>query len=139
ADPAAMRAVREAAERRFGAVHAVIHAAGVPGGGLLQGRTREGAEKILAPKVRGALALAEAFAGCALDLFAATSTITVLLPEVGQSDYVAANAFLDAFAAQRARSGEAALSVNWDIWRETGMAVATEVPEEFRAKRQESL
>ncbi len=139
ADPAAMQAVVAAAERRFGAIRGVIHAAGVPGGGLLQVKNREGAERILAPKVRGALVLAEIFAGVELDLFALTSSITVLLPQVGQADYVAANAFLDAFAAERARTGEAAVSINWDAWRETGMAVSTEVPEEWKAKRQESL
>jgi amino acid adenylation domain-containing protein len=139
ADPAALRGVVEAARRRFGAVHGVIHAAGVPGGGLLQGKSRETAEPILAPKVRGTLALAEVFAGSDLDLFALTSTITVLLPEIGQTDYVAANAFLDAFAAARARAGEPAVAINWDAWREVGMAVDTEVPEEWKARRQESL
>jgi amino acid adenylation domain-containing protein len=139
ADPAAMREVLAAAERRFGAVHGVIHAAGVPGGGLLQGKVREVSEQILAPKVRGALVLAEIFAGAELDLFALTSSITVLLPEVGQTDYVAANAFLDAFAAVRARAGQAAVAINWDAWRETGMAISTEVPEEWKARRQESL
>jgi amino acid adenylation domain-containing protein len=139
ADPAAMREVVAAAERRFGAIHAVVHAAGVPGGGLLQGKVRETSEPILAPKVRGALVLGDLFAGADLDFFVLTSSITVLLPEVGQTDYVAANAFLDSFAAFRARSGEAAVSINWDAWRETGMAVSTAVPEEFKARRQESL
>jgi amino acid adenylation domain-containing protein len=139
ADPVAMREALSAAERRFGAVHGVIHAAGVPGGGLLQGKSREGAERILAPKVRGALVLAEMFAGAELDLFVLTSSITVLLPEVGQADYVAANAFLDHFAALRARAGDAAVAINWDAWRETGMAISTEVPEEWKARRQESL
>jgi NAD(P)-dependent dehydrogenase (short-subunit alcohol dehydrogenase family)/acyl carrier protein len=139
ADPAAMRVVVATAEQRFGAVHGVVHAAGVPGGGLLQVKNREVSERVLAPKVRGALVLAEIFAGTPLDFFALTSSITVLLPQVGQADYVAANAFLDAFAAERARTGEAAVSVNWDAWRETGMAVSTEVPEEWKARRQESL
>ncbi|MEO6196031.1 MAG: amino acid adenylation domain-containing protein [Thermoanaerobaculia bacterium] len=139
ADAAAMREAVEAAERRFGAIHGVIHAAGVPGGGLLQGRSREASERILAPKVRGALVLAGIFAGAELDLFALTSSITVLLPEVGQADYVAANAFLDNFAALRARAGEAAVAINWDAWRETGMAISTAVPEEWQARRQESL
>jgi phthiocerol/phenolphthiocerol synthesis type-I polyketide synthase E len=58
---------------------------------------------------------------------------------VGQADYMAANAFLDAFAAARARAGGAAVSINWDAWRETGIAVATEVPEEWQAWRRESL
>jgi amino acid adenylation domain-containing protein len=139
ADPAAMWGVKAAAEERFGAIHGVIHAAGVPGGGLLQVKSREVAERVLAPKVRGALVLADLFAGEALDLFVLTSSNTVFLPQVGQTDYVAANAFLDAFAVARARTGEAALAIGWDAWREVGMAVATEVPEEWKALRQESL
>jgi amino acid adenylation domain-containing protein len=139
ADPAAMREVLAAAERRFGAVHGLIHAAGVPGGGLLQGKVREATERVLAPKVRGTLVLADLFAGADLDLFVLNSSLTVLLPQVGQAGYVAANAFLDAFAAARARTGAAAVAIGWDAWRETGMAVATEVPEEWKARRQESL
>jgi amino acid adenylation domain-containing protein len=141
-DPAAMREVLAAAERRFGAVHGVVHAAGVPGGGLLQGKVRQTAERILAPKVRGALVLAELFAGPAraeLDLFVLCSSITVQLPQIGQADYVAANAFLDAFAAARAQRGAPAVAIGWDAWRETGMAVATAVPEEWRAWRQQSV
>ena len=139
ADPAAMREVVASAGRRFGAINGVIHAAGVPGGGLLQAKNREVAEPVLTPKVRGTLVLADLFAGTQLDLFVLTSTVTVLLPEVGQTDYVAANAFLDAFAVSRARAGEPAVSINWDAWREAGMAVSTTVPEEWKAKRQESL
>ena len=142
ADAAAMREVLAAAERRFGAVHGVIHAAGVPGGGLLQVRTREAAERVLAPKLRGALVLADLFAAPAraeLDLFVLCSTVTVLLPQVGQADYVAANAFLDALAAARARTGAAATAIGWDAWRETGMAVATAVPEEWKAWRRQSV
>jgi amino acid adenylation domain-containing protein len=139
ADPAAMWAVKAAAEERFGAIHGVIHAAGTPGGGLLQVKSREAAERVLAPKVRGALVLADLFAGVPLDLFVLTSSNTVLLPQVGQTDYVAANAFLDAFAVARARIGEAALAIGWDAWREVGMALSTEVPEEWKAWRQETL
>ena len=38
-----------------------------------------------------------------------------------------------------ARRGVPAVAIAWDAWRETGMAVATEVPEELRAWRRESL
>ncbi|HXO19171.1 MAG TPA: SDR family NAD(P)-dependent oxidoreductase, partial [Thermoanaerobaculia bacterium] len=138
-DLAAMRAVRTAAERRFGAVHAILHTAGIPGAGLIQVKAREGAERVLAPKVRGALVLEEVFADADLDFFAVTSSITALLPQIGQVDYVAANAFLDAFALRRARAGRPAVAIAWDAWKETGMAVTTEVPEELKAWRRESL
>jgi amino acid adenylation domain-containing protein len=139
ADPSAAAAVVAAAERRFGAVHAVIHAAGVPGGGFIQGKTREAAARVLAPKIDGALALAAALAGRPLDFFVLASSTTAVLAQAGQVDYIAANAFLDAFAADLARRGVPAVAIAWDAWRETGMAVATEVPEELRAWRQQNL
>ncbi len=139
ADPAALAAVVEAAVERFGEIHGVLHAAGRPGGGLVQTKTRAASAAVLDPKVRGALALAAAFAGRPLDFMVLFSSITAVLPHPGQVDYVAANAFLDAFAQERAARGEPVLSLGWDAWREVGMAVDTEVPAELREWRQQEL
>ena len=138
-DEAALAAVRDRAFARFGAVHGVIHAAGRPGGGILQVKTRDAAEAVLAPKVRGALALDRVFAEPPLDFLVLFSSITAVLAQPGQADYAAANAFLDAFARERTARGAFTLSIGWDAWRETGMAVATEVPAELKAWRQEEL
>jgi amino acid adenylation domain-containing protein len=138
-DPEQMRAVRTAAEARFGAVHGVIHAAGVPGMGMLRGKTRDEASRVLAPKVDGTLALHAAFEGAGLDFFVLFSSITAALPEIGQADYVAANSFLDAFARRAGAAGESVLSIGWDAWRESGMAVETEVPKELAAWRRRTL
>ncbi|HYH46243.1 MAG TPA: SDR family NAD(P)-dependent oxidoreductase, partial [Thermoanaerobaculia bacterium] len=137
-----MRAAHAAAEARFGAVHGVIHAAGVPGMGMLRGKTRDEASRVLAPKIDGTLALHAAFAGAAgagLDFFVLFSSITAALPEIGQADYVAANSFLDAFARRAGAAGESVLSIGWDAWRESGMAVETEVPKELAAWRRRTL
>ena len=40
----------------------------------------------------------------------------------GQSDYVAANTFLDAFAEERTRRGHRTITVDWSDWIGTGMA-----------------
>jgi acyl carrier protein len=49
---------------------------------------------------------------------------------LGMSDYAAANAYLDALAAQARRSaGHAVFSVNWDAWRDLGMAAGMVLPE----------
>ncbi|MEA2601552.1 MAG: hypothetical protein QOF89_2544 [Acidobacteriota bacterium] len=139
ADPLALAVVVAAAEAQFGAVHGVIHAAGLPGGGLLQRKTRREAEAVLAPKVRGALALERVFRGRPLDFMVLFSSITSVLAQPGQADYAAANAFLDAFAQERTARGELTLSLGWDAWREVGMAVDTTVPAEFREWRQQEL
>ncbi|HEY0512849.1 MAG TPA: amino acid adenylation domain-containing protein [Thermoanaerobaculia bacterium] len=139
ADAAAVAAVRDAAMARFGTVHGVIHAAGRPGGGIVQVKTREAAEAVLAPKVKGALALDEVFRGRPLDFMVLFSSVTALLAQPGQVDYAAANAFLDAFAQERCARGAFTLSLGWDAWREVGMAVETAVPEELREWRAREL
>jgi amino acid adenylation domain-containing protein len=107
---------------RFGAVHAVIHAAGVPGGGLIQRKSAAQAAAVLAPKVRGALLLERLLPAAELDLYVLCSSLASILGGVGQVDYCAANAFLDAMAAAAAARGAAAVSIAWDAWREVGMA-----------------
>jgi acyl transferase domain-containing protein/acyl carrier protein len=137
ADSEQMRAVLAQARERFGALHGVIHAAGVAGGGVIQLKTREAAEAVLAPKVRGTLVLHELLGDEPLDFLVLCSSLTAVTGGAGQVDYTAANAFLDAFAQSR-RDG-ATISVNWDAWGEVGMAVDTEVPAQFAEQRRQQL
>ncbi|MBR7833506.1 SDR family NAD(P)-dependent oxidoreductase [Actinospica durhamensis] len=114
------RAVDRARER-FGALHGVLHAAGVPGTGLMQFQQPGGSEQVLAPKVAGTLALADALGlaegASALDFLVLFSSITAVAGGgPGQVDYCAANAFLDAYAAERSALGERVLSVGWGEW-----------------------
>jgi amino acid adenylation domain-containing protein len=121
ADEAAMRAVLERTRERFGSIHGVIHAAGVPGGGLIQLKAEADAAAVLRAKVGGGLVLQTLLAGTRLDLFVVCSSLASILGGPGQVDYCAANAFLDAFAAAEAGRGRAALAIDWDRWREVGM------------------
>jgi len=134
-----MQALRAAAQDRFGPVHGVIHAAGAPGGGMLQRKTRDMAAEVLASKITGALVLAELFQDAELDFMVFLSSLTAISAEFGQADYCAANAFLDAFAQQRHKQGYPTISINWDTWREVGMAVNTVVPAELQDLRDEAL
>jgi acyl transferase domain-containing protein/acyl carrier protein len=125
---------------RFGALHGVIHAAGVAGGGVIQLKTPEVIERVLAPKTHGLLALEAACRDLPLDFMLLCSSLTSMVGEFGQADYAAANAFLDAFAHwQAARKGIFTVTVNWDTWREVGMAVDTEVPPEMLAMHEQML
>jgi len=135
-----MQAVKLAANQRFGTIHGVIHAAGIAGGGVIQLKTLETAISVLAPKVKGMLVLDHIFKDVKLDFLALSSSITSILGEFGQVDYCAANTFLDAFAHYNlARGGTFTVSINWDAWREVGMAVNTAVPLELKKRREESL
>ncbi len=118
-----MRSAVEVARVRFGAIHGVIHAAGVPGGGMLQLKTREAAASVLAPKVTGSRVLAAVLEGEKLDFLVACSSLTTVVGRFGQVDYTAANSFLDAFTrAYQARTGTYAVTINWGAWDEVGMA-----------------
>jgi acyl transferase domain-containing protein len=135
-----MEAVLQQVRDRFGAVHGVIHSAGVGDYGMLVLREPEQAARILAPKVRGTLVLDHLLAGDSLDFFVSCSSIAALLPAEGQVDYSGANAFLDAFAhAASSRSRCRHVAINWDDWREVGMAVSTEVRPGLRAARDEAV
>ncbi|OLE21756.1 MAG: hypothetical protein AUG49_21185, partial [Catenulispora sp. 13_1_20CM_3_70_7] len=108
-----------------GALHGIVHAAGVPGGGLMALKDPAAADAVLAPKVDGALALQAACAEADPDFLLLCSSLIGVTGGAGQVDYCAANAFLDAFAAARADSGgPLTVAVGWDAWREVGMSVA---------------
>jgi acyl transferase domain-containing protein len=132
-DEPRMRGVVAEAIARFGRIDGVIHSAGVAGGGVIQLKKPEVAGAVLAPKVNGTRILARLFKDQPLDFMLLCSSMASLVGGVGQVDYTAANACLDAFARQyAAATGTFTVAVNWNAWREVGMAVDTNVPEDLR-------
>ena len=75
---------------------------------------------VLRPKILGSWALHECLKDEPLDFFALFSSVSSVVVTVGQANYAAANAFLDALAHYRRNLGLNALSVNWGPW-DTGM------------------
>jgi NAD(P)-dependent dehydrogenase (short-subunit alcohol dehydrogenase family)/acyl carrier protein len=137
-DKVQMEAAIAQTYERFGQIHGVIHSAGIAGGGVMQLKTVEAAKDVLAPKIQGAVVLGELLNGANLDFFVLCSSLDSFLGTVGQVDYCAANAFLDAYAQQQ--NGERnTISINWCTWQEVGMAVNTEVPFDLKAEREENL
>jgi acyl transferase domain-containing protein/acyl carrier protein len=128
ADEVQMRAAIEQSESRFGTINGVIHAAGIAGGELIAAKSNVGLQSgIFRPKVEGASVLAKVFSTHTLDFLVFCSSVQSLLGDIGQSDYCSANAFLDAFGYSLRSSGaQPCVSVNWDTWRDVGMAV--EIP-----------
>ncbi len=124
-EASSMRWLLGEVRERFGRVDGAIHAAGVPGGGLTQFRTREEMAAVLAPKVTGTLLLADLLvelqAEAPPDFLVLCSSLNALVGGPGQLDYAAANAFLDAFA-QSSSDALPVVSINWDAWRGVGMA-----------------
>lgn len=117
-----MRRVVAEVEQRFGAIHAVFHAAGALDDGPLQIKTPAGVDRVFTPKVHGAILLDELLPHDELDFFAVCSSTSAALGPAGQVDYAAANAFLDAFAEHRtARGAGRTLSIAWGVWNQVGM------------------
>ena len=118
-----MTKAAETAKSRFGRIDGVFHAAGVIDDNLIQAKTQESIEQVLAPKVLGTTILASVFENYALDLFVMFSSTSTDIIRAGQVDYVAANAYLNAFAQSASqRTDRATVAVHWGIWNEVGIA-----------------
>ncbi|GHH24563.1 SDR family oxidoreductase [Streptomyces rubradiris] len=106
-----------------GPLNGVVHAAGLSSQGMIVTRTPAGAGQVLAAKTHGTIVLDRVCRADDLDFMLLCSSVTAVLGGPGQSDYAAANAFLDAWAQyQRRESGLPVTAVGWDTWRDVGMA-----------------
>jgi acyl transferase domain-containing protein len=95
---------------------AVVHAAGVLDDALLGDLTGERLDRVLTPKVDGALNLHAITEHCELSAFVLFSSVASVLGAPGQGNYAAANAFLDGFAAWRRAQGLAGVAIAWGLW-----------------------
>jgi acyl transferase domain-containing protein/NAD(P)-dependent dehydrogenase (short-subunit alcohol dehydrogenase family)/acyl carrier protein len=102
----------------------VLHAAAVLDDDAIDELDRSRFERVMGPKIIGARLLDEATADRHLDLFILFSSVAALIGNGRQGNYVAANAWLDAFAEHRRARGLPATSVNWGPIAEVGMAAA---------------
>jgi NAD(P)-dependent dehydrogenase (short-subunit alcohol dehydrogenase family)/acyl carrier protein len=94
----------------------VIHAAGAAENGLISSLDAAGLDRVLAPKLDGAMHLHELTEGMELSLFVLFSSVAGIWGGPGQANYAAANAFIDALAAHRCAQGLAARSIAWGPW-----------------------
>jgi acyl carrier protein len=113
-----------------------VHAAGLPGGGIVARKTREAAARVLAPKLRGGLVLDELLRARCPDFLVLCSSLASVLGGAAQVDYVAANAFLDALARRNTASGGIfTVAIGYDTWTEAGMAVDADLPPDLAEAR----
>ena len=119
------RAVAEA-RAQFGKITGVIHAAGIIDDAPMEVKERDSLAAVVSPKALGALVLEQVLDLLSLDFFLLCSSTSALLGPAGQTDYVAGNAFLDAFAQHRMAKGDRhTVAVNWGMWKGIGMTAAT--------------
>jgi phthiocerol/phenolphthiocerol synthesis type-I polyketide synthase E len=136
ADQTAMEKAWAAIEQKFGAVHGVIHAAGLHVGARISAQSLEAVQEVFRPKVEGSQVLANLLAGRELDFLLFCSSISALLPIAGASAYAAANSFQDRYAVWcRQHLGVPAISINFDAWQEVGMAAEMTASFEFESDK----
>ena len=110
----------------------VIHAAGVLSDRALVNQDRESFARVLGPKVLGGWNLHRATLGLELDLFVVFSSLAGFLGNAGQSNYAAANAWLEGLAGWRRSRGLAGQAIAWGAW--SGSGEAAEARERLAAR-----
>lgn len=119
------------AEQAHGPLRGVIHAAGTIQDSLMPAKTVDEIEMVFAPKIYGTQVLDMVLGDRKLDFMVLCSSLSSVIAPAGQSDYVAASAYLNAYArARSARTGQRTISMLWGVWQEVGIAA--------RAARDES-
>jgi phthiocerol/phenolphthiocerol synthesis type-I polyketide synthase E len=109
-------------ESELGLVNGVVQCAGVAGGGVIQLRDPQEIDRVLRPKVTGALLLEELLGSRPrLDFCVQFSSRSGTRGLIGSGDYAAANAFVDAWSAT-ALPNSRTLSIGWPSWQHVGMA-----------------
>ncbi|WP_405690201.1 SDR family NAD(P)-dependent oxidoreductase [Streptomyces sp. NBC_00057] len=118
ADEGSLTEALDRIRERYGRISGVVHAAGLPGGGTMALRRRKDIARVLEPKVRGTVLL-HRLTERDSPVMVLCSSVLAVAGAAGQADYTGANAFLDSFA----HTTDTAVSIGWDRWSETGMAV----------------
>ncbi len=122
-------------QRSMPPLRGIVHAAGTLADGLIKDQNWETFATVFKPKVTGAWNLHKLTQQSPLDFFILFSSAAALTGNQGQSNYAAANAFMDALAWYRRAKGLPATSINWGPWDKVGMAVSQETIEDFLHKQ----
>ena len=101
----------------------IIHAAGIIKDAPINTQTWENFDEIFSSKVYGTWLLNEyAKNEKSKPFFVGYSSVASIVGSAGQSNYSAANAFIDNLMAWRSSHQEHGLAINWGPWSDVGMA-----------------
>lgn len=103
-------------------IKGIVHAAGALEDGTLQNMEWDRFERVLSPKVNGTWNIHLATLEYPVEFFICYSSTSVILCSPGQSNYVAANAFMDGLMQYRRSMGLHGVAIGWGAWSGDGMA-----------------
>jgi NADPH:quinone reductase-like Zn-dependent oxidoreductase/acyl carrier protein len=122
-DPDELGRVLAGLEAEGRPVGGIVHAAGTLADAPVSAQTWESIEEVFRTKVYGSWALHQATADLPeLEFLVGYSSAAPVVGAPGQSNYAAANAFLDDLLIRRAAAGQPGLTVNWGPWGDVGMS-----------------
>lgn len=125
-DLKSLTAAIDEVKKRFGPLNGVIHSALTLKDKSLINMDQDSFQTVLAPKIRGSVALYQAVKDEKLDFMIFFSSTNSFSGSAGQSNYVSASAFEDAFACYwDAVAPYPVKVINWGYWGEVGI-VATQ-------------
>lgn len=104
----------------------IVHAAALLEDRMMDRLDLASLRRVMAPKADAAALLDRLTRGRRLDLFVLYSSVTTLIGNIGQANYVAANRMLEAVALARRQAGEQALCVAWGPIGDTGLLARDE-------------
>lgn len=120
----AMAFITKLIKDSFGHITGVIHAAGMPGSGMLRLLDKNKAIDAMSAKVEGALNIEKTLLTLNPEVIIYSSSMSIVYGVAGQSDYCAANHFLDLMAKKQNNKHQNTqfISINWPTWNKVGMA-----------------
>lgn len=110
-------------EAKMPRIGGIINATGVIRDKFITDLEWEDYMYVLNPKVTGNLNIYECLVDHSLRFFIMTSSITSILGNMGQSNYAAANYFMNAFAEQLTAEGMNGFAMCWGPWGNGGMTI----------------
>ncbi|NEQ64894.1 MAG: type I polyketide synthase [Symploca sp. SIO2D2] len=121
-----VKSLIEMIQQELPPLRGVINAAGTLDDGIILQQSWERYWSVMQPKVVGTWNLHSLTQTQYLDFFVCFSSAAALLGSPGQSNYAAANAFMDTLMHVRRAEGLPGLSVNWGSWANEGMSAQLE-------------
>jgi len=126
ADETALGALFTELKAKQVSLRGIVHTAGVLDDGVLRNQEWSRFQMVMQPKVQGSWYLHQWSQSMPLDFFILFSSVAAAFGAMGQSNYAAANSFLDGLAHYRRQQGLPGLSINWGGWAGAGMAAQVE-------------